>query len=257
MKPRYGLQKEDKMVNALNNKKIGDLNANLKKMMANLYGIIEDDEIVKCRKKEDFSKPDLVITYKGVSRYISMKSGTAKEIHEEQISTVISFLHRLGISKYTLNTLLLFQYGDDTTNGTGDHRMTWQEVYKKYDQRIKYANNELNRNKKVFLDIMERCMFQGVDVKAIPADALYHGDENSGVLVTKNQFLKYFQMKNWDLYNSFHIGPMILRPHSRDVNHDIQNEHLRHKLQFNWPTLKADMLYINEHFSSYIRVGVL
>ena len=257
MKPRNGLQKEDIMVATLNDKRVGDLNENLKNMLMKLYGVLDDNEIVKCRKMESFSKPDIIITYKGFSKYVSIKSGMAREVHEEQITTVISFLHRVGISKETIETLLLFQYGDGTTNGLGEKRMRWDDVYRTYEDRIEKANNELNKNKKILLDVMERCLFQGVDAKAPSADAIYHGDVISGVIVTKRQFQRYFLIKDWSHYNSFHIGPVVLRPHSRDVDKKIKNEHLRHRLQFNWPTLKADMLYINKYFSPYTRISVL
>lgn len=248
----YSFKAENAMIEALNQKKYADLNDNLKRMLRGLYPMIKEDYLIKCRKYEGFYKPDFVITCNGVDKYISMKSADAKNVHEEPISLFITFLHRMGFSKETLETVRLFQYGDGTIDGTGKRIMSWREVYYTYAERIKKANIELNQNKRILLDMMDRFLFQGVDSDAKFADAIYHGGVDEGILVRKEQFENYFLFKRWDNYDSFHIGPLIIKPHTRFVGFssgDIKNEHLRHKVQLKWPHLKEDMAFMYKYVS--------
>lgn len=246
-----GFIAEKQMIAALNGKKMIELNHNLKLFIKKLFGDIDDDTKIGCKKFEGFFKPDFVVTCDGVNKYISMKSGMADTVHEEQLSSVITFLHRIGISDETLETIRLFQYADGTIDGTGSHRMNWREAYETYDERIKKANIELNSSKKQLLKIMDRFLFQGVDNEAVFADAIYHGNIEDGVLVLRHQFERYFLFKSWKKYDSFHIGPIIIKPHSRFIgmdNKEIKNEHLRHRMQFRWPKLKEDMIYMNKYY---------
>ena len=100
--------------------------------------------------------------------------------------------------------------------------------------------------------MMDRFLFQGVDSDAKFADAIYHGGVDEGILVRKEQFENYFLFKRWDNYDSFHIGPLIIKPHTRFVGFssgDIKNEHLRHKVQLKWPHLKEDMAFMYKYVS--------
>ena len=253
LKSENGFVVENLLISALNNKKVKELNDNLKEMLEKLFGDIDEDEIVECEKFKGFFKPDIVITYQGNKKYVSVKSGNAVTVHEEQLSTFVSFLHKTGFSKEALDTVKLYQYGDGTTDGTGEKRMNWREVYEKYADKIKKANIEFNRDKMKVYKVMDRLLFQGVDVEAIQADAIYHGDVDNGVLVTKDSVDGYFAFKEWNQYDALHIGPFFLKPHSRFVgvpDDRIKNEHLRHKIQINWSNMKADMLYIDKYFSS-------
>ena len=248
----FGFAAEESMISALNNKKVKELNNNLRLMLRQLYGYLDENEIVKCEKSKGYYKPDFIITCNGIKKFISMKSGNAEAVHEEQISSVITFLHEIGFSKNSLETIKLYQYGDGTTDGTGDVRMGWREVFETYHDRIKMANEEFNNNKIKLFKVMDRFLFQGVDVQAIPADAIYHGDVEKGVIITKTMVEKYFVYKDWNKYDGLHIGPFFMKPHYRFAgvpNDKIKNEHLRHKIQFKWPNMKADMLFIDKYFS--------
>ena len=119
---KCGFVAENAMINALNNKRVKELNDNLKNMLERLYGCLDEDEIVKCEKMTGFYKPDFIVTYKEKRKYVSMKTGNAVTVHEEQLSTFISFLHKNGYSRQSLDTIKLYQYGDGTTDGTGEKR---------------------------------------------------------------------------------------------------------------------------------------
>ena len=60
-----GLLVEDEILANLNQKKISELSNNLKFFMRNLFGPLDDNEIVLCNKTDDSFKVDLVIEYKG------------------------------------------------------------------------------------------------------------------------------------------------------------------------------------------------
>ena len=82
--------------------------------------------------------------YKGIKKYVSLKSGRAESIHQEYIKNFILFLRSLGISKRTQQTILLYQYGDGTMDGSGKRRMKYHEMRTWLDERIKEAKNKLN-----------------------------------------------------------------------------------------------------------------
>lgn len=244
-----GFAAENQMIETLNKKCIKDLNDNLAKMLRSLFPGIKDDTTIECKKVEGFYKPDFVIICEGKEKYISMKSGNSDSIHEEQLPSFITFLHRLGISKETLDTIKLFQYGDGTTDGTGKVKMGWRDVYNTYADRIKKANYELNQNKRRLLMMLDRFLYQGVNIDAKCADAIYHGSVDDGIVIRKEQIDNYIVFKKWN-YDSFHIGPLILKPRSRFIGFeekDIRNEHLRHKIQLRWPRIKEDFQYINRY----------
>ena len=84
-----GVFKEYEMIHYLKDKRIQDLNPNLKSFLIRLFGRVEENEYVNCEKIEGSSKADFVVTYKHRKKYISMKSGNGKVVHHELL---ISFI---------------------------------------------------------------------------------------------------------------------------------------------------------------------
>ena len=248
MPTNNGKQKELEMIVHLHNKRVNELSNNLRNLLTALYGVLDDNEIVKCELVEGFIKPDFVITYKGIQKYVSMKSGRAECIHEEYIKTFVLFLRSLGISTRTQQTILLYHYGDGTLDGSNDRRIEYNKLRLMLDTRIQEANEELNSTKELILKVIERCLFIGALEKAIPIDCIYFGDYRFGEVATTRQITTHVKRKSWHWMKNLHIGPIQLRPHARYYNKEIKSEKRRQKLECYWANLSSDISYISSRY---------
>ena len=103
-----GTLKEQEIIFALNNKRVGSLSNNMRNMIRSLFGVLDDSEIIKCYKVDDSFKTDFVIEYDNRRRNVSMKSGRAVIVHNEILSNFIDYLKQFNISQRTLDTICLF-----------------------------------------------------------------------------------------------------------------------------------------------------
>lgn len=239
---------ETEIIYDLDNREIKSLDPNYFYLLERLYGPVDKQKMVYCRHADPLIKPDVIITYEGKEKSISLKTGTACEVHRENIRNFIPFLRSLGISERTLKTIVLFQYGDHTFDGSGKERMTTGETFDWLEDRIKEANEELNDNKEIINAVLDRAIFQGIDPSARHADYLYHGSRVDGILVSQNQIYKYVNKKRFDFVAHLHIGPLILRSHARYAHKKVEREESRHMLTLYWPNFRVDLEYINSRF---------
>ena len=244
-----GYKNEEYLINAINNKKYDELTPNLQRFIHMLFPNIDRNKKFKCFQAEEYTKPDIVICYGEKSFYVSVKHGTAENVHEEKIDSFIEFLKENGIDNFTIESYKLFQYGDGTTDGTGEKRMSNFEVRVKYDERIRAMNQKFNESKVFVKAFAERVVFQGVNQLAVPASILYHGDEDQGSFISKNQLLRHIELRRWDYMESVvHIGPFVLRPKGRYPDKEVKYPEFRHRVVVSYPRLLGDILYI---FSKY------
>ena len=248
MSRNTGFLLEDKMVFNLDNKVVGSLSKNLYNFMQELYGVLDDSEIVHATKTDDYIKPDIVVTYKGIKKYISLKTGKSKSIHQEPIKSFVLFLRSLGISTKTQQTILLFQYGDGTMDGTGKTRYDYDTLRYKLHDRIIEANQELNKSRDFIKKVMERCLITGIKENRIPIDAIYHGDIDYGVVVTVKQINKHLSKSIHSYVQCLHIGPLQIRPLARYINKEDKYPEKRHRVEITWLNFSADMEFISRRY---------
>lgn len=246
-----GFQFEDEIVFRINDKQIKDLSPHQYYMIQELYGFLEDEEKVNVMNIMEFIKPDLIFTYKGEDKYVSVKCIRAESLHRENIFTFAAFLKEIGVSESTVNTILHYQFGDGTLDGTGDNPLPYVVLKDSLKEEIKAANEELE-NKEIVLKVMERVVFQGIDKYASRADALYIGNLRQGALILEHQMRRYIRNKDWSLYSGLHIGPFFLRPHARYINKEPKYKNFRFQIDISWPHLYEDVVYISKHYNSYI-----
>ena len=244
-----GLLREDEVVFDLNNRKIKDLSNNMHTLVRNLFGVLDEENYIKCYKVDDSFKTDFVIEYGDDKRNISMKSGRAEIVHNEILANFIEFLRGLGISEKTLETIKLYHYGDGTTDGSGQKRLGYKDVVNMLGDRIKEANSELNASLTFVEKVVKRCVFKGSYEENLEADAIYFGDRNYGIMATKRQIMKHLSKRGFDFYNNLHIGPLLLRPDARYVDRDINYERKRQRIVAYWPHLNADIDFISRHYN--------
>ena len=247
-----GVLHEDEMIEFLNNKKVSTLSSNLYNLVVELFGVVDPNETIYCEHALEYTKPDFVVTYKDKKKYVSMKSGNGEQVHHEKIETFLPFLESLGVSKETINTILLYQFGDGTTDGSGKSRYEIEELKYILKDDIRKANRELNQVN-IIIAVADRVLFQGVNPDVPAAGSIYHGTYANGVVVNKKQILKYINAKKmrWHYFDNLHIGPFFMRPHARYINTEIKSENSRRVVDLHWPRMSVDMEYISKNYASY------
>ena len=242
---------EDEFILQLNDKKVAELNDNLRYMLEDLFGVIDRKEIIKCKKADDWIKPDVLITYQDRTKGLSIKNGKADTFHTEQLKYFVPYLRSIGVSERSIKTLLLFQFGDGTTDGTGNYRMNQVQTYEKYKDRIKEFNEEMNENDEIVSALIDRFLFAGVNPEADKADAVFIGDAYNGVCVTKKQMMKFIKNFKYDFYNNPHVGPILLIPAGRNIMRNSLHEEKRLKIVAWWPKAENTFYSIARRYSNY------
>lgn len=247
LKPSDGFIKEDEIVKEINNKCYGELNDNLKIFVNELFGYIDDDETLTCELIPGFAKPDFVIEYCGIRKYISMKSGNATVMHTGDINNFVDVLREFEISEPTIETILKFFYGDGTIDGSGEYSKNFRDLLENMHDEIDEANLELNDDYRTVIGLFNRFVFQGLNPDLPDADAIYHGDYKRGIMITKQQINSNLKRKSYNGLYSLHIGPLIIRPHSRRYNKSFREED-KNRVVLDWRFFLDDVVYIHDHF---------
>lgn len=248
MHKNIGLLKEDEMILLFNNKKIKELSNNGKHFIKEMFGLINEEEVIKSSKINDYVKPDFSVECNGITHYVSMKSGRCDTVHQEYVKDFCKFLQTQGISVKTLQTILLYHYGDGTLDGTGSSRMSYEKLRYLLKERIKLANEELNSNKDFVWNIINRTVFKGTKAENLEADYIYHGNADYGVLASKKQIYKHFLRRDWKWMDSLHIGPLMIYPHARYIGKEIKRPKSRERLEFDWVNFREDIEYISTRY---------
>ena len=240
-----GLMNEEQIIRAIDGKTYYQLNANLQHFLYFILPRLDRNKKISCFHAEDYTKPDICISQDGTFRYISVKHGTAEAVHEERLDTFIEFLKENGIDDYTIESYLLYHFGDGTTDGTGENRLDHFNVFVKFNDRIAKLNEKFNETREFVKNFANRVLFQGVNPLATPADIIYHGDEDFGSFISKNQIMRHIELRKWDYMTSVvHIGPFILRPKARYPGREVQNDDYRRRVAVSYPKLVNDIMYI-------------
>ena len=248
MHKNIGRLKEDEFVFAIDGKRAEDLSHNLKHILREIFGLFDGKEILKCGLVEKLQKPDFYIEYKGIRKYISLKTGRAQIVGEGDLKAFLEYLRSWHLSVESQKTFLYYHFGDGTMDGSGEKRMEYFELVTKLNKRIILLNEELNRNKDFIKDVVHRLIFKGWGDYNLPADYIYFGDVNYGVVCSETQIFKHIDRRDWAFMDNPHIGPIQFRPHARYINSPIKKEKSRWKIDFWWANLSADLEYIAERY---------
>ena len=257
---------ETKVVNQLDGSKIKDLDKDSRSLLRSIYGQLEDEEMVRCELVSGYKKPDFYIEYKGVRKYVSLKSGGSKTVHEEELDTFCDFLLSLGAKERDVQTLRFLFWGDGTFDGTGERYFSAASAADMFPELVKEFNKSINGDKRIVNEVIRRALFDGRKTDGITADYIYHFSEDYlQFAVAKQVMWNYVQSKDWDYRDTPHIGPLSFAPNSTNKN-NAQYQFYRKRISFWWPHLSSDLKFINEHYvfwpkrkpsisQAYIRFG--
>lgn len=241
-----GFNVEKELVFNLNKKKYYELTPFLKDVLITIFPFITNEDIIYSRLLERTQKPDIYIKCRDQIKYISIKSGKTNSVHFEKINELTTFLASRNISNETIETILLFHYGDGTLNGTGETRLLFEDLFPLLNKRIQLANIELNQ-KEIVDELIDRFIFNGIESKILSVDYILHGNQNYGVLCSKEKIKKFILNKNYNHVRTLHVGPLTIQPFLRDIHDVSKNKYKREYVQIKWHYMASDLEFIEKY----------
>lgn len=251
MSINYGTNFEDDFIESINTKKYFNLSENMKQVIKTMFPNVKEENQIVAEKCDPYGKPDIKVTIGDLSHYVSLKTNTAKHIHSEELSIFIKQLTNFNISSKTLDTIRKFHYGDGTLDGTGNIRMTYDELFPTMIKEIKEANEELNEFNEHVVKLVDKFVFIGNNESRPSADFIYHGSLKFGVICSRKQVLKHLRRRNYDFMRNLHIGPIQFHPYARYASFKEKHPYKRDIVNFVWVNFISDLEYISNHYSFY------
>ena len=234
-----GIRNEIEISNELNNKKIYELKPLEYELIHNLYGNnLDENEILKCRVDNNKFKYDIIITYKNINKYISIKMGSKNGVHVENLYTFIDFLYLLKIPKSYIYDYKKFHFADGTHDNSGNKRISTEEFIKNYPKVIK--NIKLFLNNKKYLDLfIDRFLISGVKTN-IKIDGLIYGTKNDFIFISRNELYEMFYFFSDKESESLNISMFFIGPFARCLNYNQKYEEKRMYIQVKWYDIFGD-----------------
>lgn len=240
-----GFENEDEIIQYLNNRRIKDLNRNIKKFIVFMFKSLDEEDVIYALPGKSGQKPDMIITINNNIKRVSIKKGTGNSVHQEKIEVFIEFLTSINIPNYLINELIKFHWGDGTIDGTGDKRISSLEYKKKFLKEIKEINKEFNKeeNLKQFID---RFIMRGKSIEYDTVDTVYYGNVTEGHWATREEIIEYTANNRFEL-DSIHFGPLTYQIWNRCLNFNPNTENRRQVMQIKWGSLFNDLLSIERN----------
>lgn len=243
-----GLDFESSFVTALNGKKLIDLSPHLKALVHTIFPTLEDASMLLAQKADPRGKSDVSLFSEVGRAEISLKSVNGDIVHSSPNDKFVDYLRRWRISEASIDTLLLYLYRDGTTDGTGGKKWSYEETLFRLSNRIKDFNREVNENRDFLQDCLDLCLFRGNHAELEAATCLYHGDLDSGFLVSRYQIAVWARkIVAMDFIRNPHVGPLHIRPFlQKEPENEFKKEKLRW-LRMKWVGMDANLLYLSKH----------
>lgn len=243
-----GLDFETAFVSSLNGKKPLELSQNLKNIVKRLFPDLHEGSMLLAQKADPRGKSDVSLFSEAGRAEISLKSVNGDIVHSSPNDKFVGYLRMWGISQSSLDTLLLYLYRDGTTDGSGGKKWSYEETLFRLSPRIKDFNREVNSNRDFLQDCMDLSLFRGNHPEIKAATCLYHGDLDSGFLVSRYQIAIWARkIVDMDFIRNPHIGPLHIRPFlQKEPECEYKREKLRW-LRLKWVGMDANLLYLEKH----------
>lgn len=255
----HGNKNELTLVEAMNNKKLSELNNNLKEF---IKFILKDNNIEPTNNmifRADYEpntklKQDLYIYINDEKFAISLKMGSGNSVHQEKCEDFIAYIKKeFNASEEICNNFKLFLWADGTLDGTGSTekdsdgnikcRFSAKEFREKYPDKHKSLQTFLDKNKR---KLIERFLFIGRHNSSV--DYVYHGNILNGYWLSTKEIIE-LNMKDVKT-NSLHVGKLSLQ--SWNISRKGTSEHKRGQLQVKYSKMKNDFFELMKKNSTNI-----
>lgn len=225
-----GIRNEYLFIEALNNKRLDELNFLQQELILYLFPNIKDGDIISCCKNVDYEKPDICIKVGRKIKYISIKMGHRNSVHCESIEKFTKFLKSINIKPNIINEILKYQYADGTTDGSGQSRQSSTNYKLENEDSINLINEEIN-NPKVIKKIINRFLIQGTQWHSNKVDVLVYGTPEDFFFINKSEIYKYILSKIDVKSSAIHFSCLTFQPMSRVLDYNEKMEYMRHWIQ--------------------------
>jgi hypothetical protein len=243
---KKGFLAEQEIIKYINETQKYDLmNNNIKSFLNDLFNFNLKEHTIYAKKFGENYKPDIAIHCNGITKYVSIKTGSSNSIHQEHLYSFINFLQTLGAPQEIILIIKEFQFNDKTTDGSGTMRKPALEYQIEHQEKIQKLNKFFN-NEFIAPKMIERLLFSGEYFNIPNVDYIYHGNLENGHWACKNDILKYLLSKK--IYSaSPHVSKLYYQSLHRNLKHDIYFEFRRYYIQFKWHSIKEDIEFISKH----------
>ena len=233
-----GIENENQIIRALNDKTIDELSENFKEPIRSMYKYYKDGEKLIVKKVSNWigCKTDITIQIHNYYHNVSIKSGFGPAVHEEEFDSFFTFLKSLNISQETLDTIKFYHYGDGTLDGSGKKTLRLDEFKEKYKERIAKANEELS-NEEIVKAVIFRCVVKGRNERNQEINYFYYGNVEEGIFLKRDHLLEYGPKLNCYYDTAIHFGPLSYNQkiHKRLT---LENGKYAQFSQLVWPNIK-------------------
>lgn len=238
-----GFVNEQELREYINSKRFEEYNENIKNFLRFTFSFdgSATGNFVATKCPGGQVKPDLIIEYKGMKKYISIKKGSGNSVHQEKIDVFFPFIIGLFGQPY-LDYLKKFHYGDGTIDDSGIERFSASECQNLYRNEISQLNAKFNEwyYLKKFLD---RFLFLGNVSSSLYVDIVYHGTITSGLWATKDEIYDYFKQKEF-CSNTLHFGSLTYQVWGRNNDFTAVHPDRRYVMQVKWGNITNDLKFI-------------
>ena len=223
---------KESIIKTLDQHYFKDLDKKWKYHLQTMFGDIKDNDLIRVRYYDNrHAKPDIVISACNRSVNVTIKTGHAPSIHNESITTFITFLKNINIPDNIISIIKFYHYGVSSsvhTNGTIYNR---EEILDKYPHLINEASNYFSTHKEKVKKIIYRSIIRG-KTHSEPIDYFYYGNVYKGFLLSKYDILDFITSDNNSTCKSLHFCQLVYQPCSRDIS-----KKGRHSMKISWPIL--------------------
>lgn len=238
--PKDGFQNEDEFVNCMNNKKICEIDYNLRLFLEDLYGLVNDNDVVRCYKSDALYKYDIIIEINDKVKRISIKKGVKNSVHTEPISEFIHFLILNKMPREMVINFLKYHYADGTTNGNGSNRISVSEYKKNHQSEIDEINDFLNQ-KNILIKAINRFVIKGRN-SIYKIDAIIYGVPDDFIWIKRKEIYRVLLSKRNNYSTSVHFSSLTYQPLNRCLNKNPKYERDRYISQLKWYNLGDDII---------------
>jgi len=249
MTKNSGFSNENELIEAINGKIVSDINHSIiKNLISRIYSSpLKSSDLILCKKPDQIDeiapKPDIEIIINNKSHYISIKKGSGNSVHQEPLEQFVEYLSsNIGISNEKANHIRFFIWGDKTFNNSGRvyDRMGVVEIKKKYPDIINSIQSIFNEHKR---ELIERFIKQGSGINNPPADYMFYGTEDYGIIRKTDNVIKYLCSVKLKPPS---VGALTFQAWNRNINGGYRSERKRGHIQLKWGRIGKELGLVDE-----------
>ena len=230
-----------RIISTIQEKRIKQYPLSIKFIVKNIFGEIDEEQIIYADSAWINSKPSFYIEYNKVKQYVMTLNYHFTSIYQIDRELFIKYLEDNDISKTTIETLEMYLYGELSTFTLTEEDEHYYMNRSILLPRIEIANKELNSRKEFVINTLRYSLLDGYEKGLIGADFIYTGDKHHSYLISRSHILRYIEENEWKNNEYIHIGPLFIKPMMRKWFFPLKNERYYSTIELCWPSFQRDI----------------